>query len=50
VTAWTQQRQRPSGDRGGSGIEEGAGNFGSLTPSKSKSSGYGLRTGLLGVL
>jgi hypothetical protein len=33
-----------------SGVEEDAGNFGSLTSSKPKSSGYRLRTGRLGVL
>jgi hypothetical protein len=51
VTAWTRQRRR-CGDRwGGDGVEEeGAGNFGSMTASKSKSSGYGSRTGGLGVL
>jgi hypothetical protein len=32
------------------GVEQGARNFGSLMASKSKSSGYGLKTRRLGVL
>jgi hypothetical protein len=40
VTAWTRRRRQCGGGRRGGGIEEeGAGNFGSLTASKSKSSG-----------
>jgi hypothetical protein len=40
VTVLTWRRGRHGGERGGGGVkEEGAGNFGSVTASKSKSSG-----------
>jgi hypothetical protein len=40
ATSWTQRRRRRGGGRVGSNVEEeGAGNFGSLMASKSKSSG-----------
>jgi hypothetical protein len=61
VTVWYRQQRRSGTVRflgttmvwrrcALSGVEEDAGNFGRLTSSKPKSSGYHLRTGQLGVL